>query len=128
MVRKGVITMDMACKTVGASAANVDVVRINQRLLASSPKSDLAVLAARIREGSVLPQFSIALLAQLFRVSPTYVNEALRLSEEERNAVELKERPLVPPRSADAGANATIARLVQHFGAEKVFEALIQAM
>jgi hypothetical protein len=104
-----------------AGSTGVKTVTVDKHLQASSWKRYLAVIAARIAEGSVHPEFFNGLLARLFEISLTYVTPGLRLSEEKRNAVALGERPLVPPATSEAAVTAMIKRA----GVEPVWQALV---
>ena len=119
--------LQIIAKPEGASPTG-DVTHINRRLLASSSKPARAVLAARIAEAAVQPEFSSQALARLFDVSVTYVNAARRLSEAERRSVEAHERPLLEPRPIDATVDGTVAALVRRVGAARVWEALLAAL
>jgi hypothetical protein len=106
---------------------------VNSRGLShrKASKATKACLAARIVAGDVtLTNPTVKLIAYAVGVSPAYVHRALRLSAEEREAVERGERPLIMPTAAvrtPADPVQRLAEIVAEIGVDAALGALAES-
>jgi hypothetical protein len=94
------------------------VVELSKLLKAGVSVAVRAVHAANTLEGKTAVVVDAWLVAKLYEVSVTSMNNARRLSNEERNAVLDEKRPLVLPRAASP--QERLSQIVDEIGLDRV--------